>query len=126
MYPIGDLHLAAGVLLGLVHHQQHALLLPGSHLLGEFPQGHREQLDVYRGQDQPEDLPALGPHEAVEVGPFIAPLFTQAMGLLPTGAHTRLTTGFKPNRASSSAQSSTCSASGWASLSFSSFPGRLF
>src|SRR5215210_3909057 len=51
------------------------LVLSGSHpSFGELAERHREHLDVDRGQDQPENLPALGPHEAINVGPLVASL----------------------------------------------------
>src|SRR5215204_980507 len=67
-------HLTGGVPPCLVHHQQDVLVLSGSHLLGEFFESQRVKLGVHRGQDQPEDLPALRTDEAVEVGPLVAPL----------------------------------------------------
>src|SRR3712207_6057526 len=83
-----------------------APLLSCSYLLfGELAQRHLEELGVYRGQDQPVRFSALGSHKAVEIGPLVAPLSNRATGPLPTGAHTRLIiTGFRPSRASSSAQ----------------------
>src|SRR5215218_1363961 len=74
MYPLRDLDLPASVPAGLVHHQQDASLLSGSHLPGELIESHREQLHVDRRQDQPVHLSALGSHEAVEIGPFVASL----------------------------------------------------
>src|SRR5215218_6496816 len=67
-------HLTRYVPPSLVHHQQDVLVLSGSHLLGELFEGQRVKLRVDRGQDHPEDLPALRVNEAVEVGPLVAPL----------------------------------------------------
>jgi hypothetical protein len=114
----------SGVPAGLVHHQKDAPLLARSHLFSELSQCQREQLGVERGHDHPENLPALGPNEAVEVGPLVAPS-RSGPWVSPTGAHSLLITGFSPSRASSCAQNSTDLASGWAFLSRSSFIGRL-
>src|SRR5215218_1773896 len=67
-------HLTRGVPTGFVHHQHDVPLLARSHLLGELPERQGEQLRVHRGEDQPENLSALGMDEAVEVGPLVAPL----------------------------------------------------
>src|SRR5215210_1514401 len=74
MYAFREKHLTGGVPPCLVHHQQDVLVLSGSHLLGEFFEGQRVKLRVDRGQDHPENLPALRMDEAVEVGPLVAPL----------------------------------------------------
>src|SRR3954469_5138882 len=67
-------HFTGGVPPCLVHHQQDVLVLCGSHLLGEFFESQRVKLRIDRGQDQPENLPALRMDEAVEVGPLVGPL----------------------------------------------------
>src|SRR5829696_9452637 len=74
MYPFGDLDLFAGVPPSLIHHQKYALVLARSHHACELIESHREQLHVDRGQDQPVHLSALGPDEAIEIGPFVASL----------------------------------------------------
>lgn len=59
----GNLGPPAVVPPGPVHHQQDALVFARSHRPGQLKERHREQLYVYRGQDQPENLPALGPQK---------------------------------------------------------------
>src|SRR5215210_313251 len=103
MYTFRNFDLLTSVPPSLIHHQKYALLLAHSHLFGELIERHREQLYIDRGQDQPVHLSALGLHEAVEVGPLVSSLEASTTGLFPTGAHTRRITGFRPNRASSSA-----------------------
>src|SRR5215216_1153205 len=125
MYPFRDLDLFAGVPPSLIHHQKYAFVLAGCHLSGKLPESHREELSVYRGQDQPVHLSALGVHEAVEIGPLVASLEAGYTGLFPTGAHTRLITGFRPRRASSSAHNC-ISASGCARWSSSSLTTSFF
>src|SRR5215213_5354581 len=67
-------HLPSSVPPCLVHHQKYVLVLSGSHFPGEFFESQRVKLRVDRGQDHPEDLPALRMNEAVEVGPLVASL----------------------------------------------------
>ncbi len=74
VYPFGDRHFAGGVPAGLVKYQKDAFVLAGSHLPCKLPQSHREQLLVYRGQNQPVHLSGCRPHEAIEVGPLVSPL----------------------------------------------------
>src|SRR5215212_3965179 len=69
-----DLNLFAGVPPSLIHHQNYAFVFARSYLPGKLIERHREELGVYRGQDQPVDLSALGVHESVEVDPLVASL----------------------------------------------------
>jgi hypothetical protein len=111
---------------GPIEYQENAFVLSGSYLPGKLLESHREQRLVYRGQNRPVDLSGGGSDEAIEVGPLLSPLEPGSMGLLPTGAHTRLITGSSPKRASSSAHNSSTFAPGWASLMASTRSGRLF
>src|SRR3954462_9224692 len=74
VYPFWDLDLFAGMPPGPIHYQEHAFVLADCHLPGKLIECHREELGVYRRQNQPVDLTALGPNEAVKIGPLVAPL----------------------------------------------------
>jgi hypothetical protein len=128
MYPFRHFDLPAGVPPGLVDHQKYALLLARSHLFGELIERHGEQLHIDRGQDQSQyTSPLSAARNRRGVGPLLAPLEESNGPLsLPepkNPSHHRL-------RAQASLvlgpKSSTSSASGWASLSFSSLTERLF
>src|SRR5215218_2787432 len=125
MYPFRDLNLFAGVPPSLIHHQKYAFVLAGCHLSGKLIERYREELGVYRGQDQPVHLSALGVHEAVEIGPLVASLEAGNGSLPYRRPHSSYSTGFRPRRASSSAHNC-ISASGCARWSSSSLTASFF